>query len=289
MANRKSSVSIGRNVSEEDERELANDADFQAVLREQNEEKENAELNKRLGNKGADPPKNGFALSELGQIAPPVPHRWVDVDRPDWLYRNPKQEFVESPFPLDIATLAHRWEGLWTQLEIELAYSRENWVHLRFQFQDARDALAFENSLAKDAAYQTRVLNQDIERMSIILEKLMADFTSGWEYRPVKGAGAFAYVKMPMTVEAKIKLANMIRQISQFRGVRVGLFSDLVGSASKVQHTVAEELRNAQAEQNEGYKKLLAISGLSTTDSLFQSQLPPGAQIVEGYATITNP
>jgi hypothetical protein len=183
-------------------------------------------------------------------------------------------EYVRSPFPLDLMTLAYRWEGLWTPSDIELEYSRSNWASERFKYQDERDRQALAESLAEDKEYQKRVLNSDIEGMYLIIERLMADFVAGVEFKPVKGAGAFGYVKMPMTMDTKVRLAKAITDARKFRGVRVGIFSDLVGSENKHELSMAELMRMAKAEQDNNYAQLLELAGIRNSELQSQHMLP---------------
>lgn len=248
------------------DKELEGDADYQKIIEE--EEK--------------GPTK--FHIEELGQIAPVVPIRWIDVDQ--MIYATPKEEYVRSPFPIDLTTLQNRWEGLWKPHDLEAAYAGEDWQHLRFVYQDERDKKAFQMSLQNDADYQKRVLNQDIESMYLILERLMADFHAGVEYKPVKGAGAFGYVKMPMTVESKARLANVIIAARKFRGVRVGLFSDLTGQDVNDKRTINDLLRAARASQDEGYAELLAVAGITDTFVDSQRKSLGSAEIIEAEIII---
>lgn len=260
MANRRS-VSIGAGVGED--RDLENDADAKALAREAEEEK-----------------NPDFHIPKLGQIAPVVPVRWIDVEDDDRPYQNPHQEYVRSPFPLDLGTLANRWDGIWKLWQIEDEYHRNNWPHERFKYQDEKDRLAFESSLANDKEFQARILNKDVEQSQILIDRLMGDFVNGTEYAKVKGAGAFGYVKMPMTVDSRVKLAAMITKVSQFRGARVGLVSDIIGTLNKVEVTVQDEMRAAMSEQDSQYARLLQVAGIK--NSILDSQikaLPPGQKI----------
>lgn len=229
--------------------------------------------------------RNELIIEELGQIAPAVPVRWVDVPDEKRPYRTPEEEFVRSPFPLDMEILYSRWAGLWERYQIEDEYARKGWMVKRWEYQDAVEEQGLQKSLAADAKFVTRIANQDVISMSVLIERLEADLARGVEYRPVRNAGAFAYVQMPLTVESRAKIGRLLIEARKFRGTRVGLVAELAAKESTLKVSIQDTLRSNQAETDPVYAQLLALSGLK---SLMPSQAHnlPG-QVFEAHAKTT--
>lgn len=214
---------------------------------------------------------NPFILEELGQIAPAVPIRWAQVHPSDWPYESPEDEFIRSPFPLDMITLAQRWEGLWKSFDIERYYSERDWDKKRFEYLDEKLKKGYEKSLADDAEYQARIIDQDLRHINEQIERLRADLMQGVEYRPIRNAGAFGYVKMPMTVDSKNKINHQIGELMKLRRTTFGLATEI----KKNEHTLslADEMAKSRAQTDPGYAEMLKIAGLDK-DIILPSMAP---------------
>lgn len=209
--------------------------------------------------------QNQYAITELGQVAPAVPIKWIDIDPGEWPYPNPEMEFIASPFPLDINTLAHRWEGYWKLHEIEVLYAKDSWAAKRFKYQNDLIQAALKDSLANDANFQTSIINDDIMKATAILDKIVGDIQQGVEYKNSRNAGAYGYVKMPMTPDTLVKLSNAFVAVDNVRATRVGLAIEIKKRQHDVGDNLAELMRQRRASSDPNYRALLERSGLTAS------------------------
>lgn len=232
---------------------------------------EEADGGARVPLESKNPNENPFVISELGQVAPTVPIRWVDHDSADWPYQNPGEEFVRTAITLD--QLCRRWSGLYPAAEIHADYHRADWMGLRFQYRDQMMQKALENSLASDAKFQARIINDDIIGATHVIDILTAELNGGVEYRPARGQGVgMGYVEMPMTADARAKISNAIERQRNLRATRAGVATQISKQEHDVSENLADLLRRDKAATDPRYRELLEQSGLKV------QALPPGQE-----------
>lgn len=222
-----------------------------------------------------------LTIPALGQVPPSVPIQWAGMDnRP---YETPGEEFIRSIYPLSMATICYRWAKLYEPEDIHQLCQEQNWKQKRFEYQDRVMDEALQQAMSKDVNLQTRIVNRDIINFSSILETLQADFASGEEYRPTRNAGPFAYAKIPMAVDSKVKLANSAVNVSNLLATRVGLATQIIEKNTNISVDAKSELRTYMMQEDPEYARMkeLANLGRRTFESEIAAEIEKGAQIYD--------
>jgi hypothetical protein len=208
---------------------------------------------------------NNYVVTELGQIdprdlSPHVPIRWSDYPANQRPYTSPIEEYIRSPYKVSCKMLRERWFGLYVESDLKVLRETMDMRLKRRLYQDEMLKNALTGSISADVHFQTRTLDKEIIDLCALIEEVQADLENGYEYRPAKGQhSGLGYVQQPLSVDSKVKLAELRIKLSDCIARRLGLANDVVKVTVAKEESLEERMARLMGENDAEFAILQAV------------------------------